>query len=214
MKTRDAFAFRDFDANKFLSTAMKESGLTLTPKELLGTIGEGFGEVDGDLVVVGVRQVSLAALGVDTTDINSLQDARRKFFALQTRLDDFIRRIIRHQQRLKDFAMYTFNTKISAFLFTQYTKIINSVLPYTYAVKGTVDDIDTLQRRYFKDIFATRLRAARKAAGLKQSDVAAQIGLNQNSYSAYEQKRNLPTVAMLGILCRVLDTTPNKLLDF
>ena len=211
MKTKDAFAFRDFDADIFISNALDACGLNLTPEKLLGT---AIYFEQGDLIAQGIGQAGLSALGVDTADINSLQDARRKFFALQTRLDDFIRRIIRHQQRLKDFAMYTFNTKISAFLFTQYTKIINSVLPYTYAVKGTVDDIDTLQRRYFKDIFATRLRAARKAAGLKQSDVAAQIGLNQNSYSAYEQKRNLPTVAMLGILCRVLDTTPNKLLDF
>lgn len=204
MKTRDAFAFRDFDANKFISHALDAYGLNLTPEKLLGT---AIYFEQGDLIAQGIGQAGLSALGVDTADINSLQDARRKFFALQTRLDDFIRRIIRHQQRLKNFSMYTNNPQHSAIFFTKYTQIINSVLSYTYAIKGTIDNIDTLQRCYVEETFATRLRQARKAAGLRQSDLGARIGLTGSAIGAYEQGRNEPDLALLAMISKELGKT-------
>ena len=208
MKTKDAFAFRDFDANKFISHALDACGLNLTPEKLLGT---AIYFVQGDLIAQGIGTAGLSALGVDTADINSLQDARRKFFALQTRLDDFIRRIIRHQQRLKNFSMYTNNPQHSAIFFTKYTQIINSVLSYTYAVKGTIDNIDTLQHCYVDETFATRLRQARKAKGWTQAELGAQVGLKGNSISSYELGRTEPDIALLVMLSKKLEKPLNWL---
>ena len=62
--------------------------------------------------------------------------------------------------------------------------------------------------------FAERLRAARKAAGLRRLDVAASLGSSQNAYANYEQNIAAPTLPTLIRLCELLNVTPNELLGF
>ena len=60
--------------------------------------------------------------------------------------------------------------------------------------------------------FGRRLRAARKARGLTQSEAARQLGVTKAALSAWEVGRNLPDALMLGKLGRVYVKTADALL--
>lgn len=57
-----------------------------------------------------------------------------------------------------------------------------------------------------------RLRAARKAKGLTQAEVAALVGIRQQSYYLYESGKQDPKSEVLADLCRALDVSPDYLL--
>ena len=206
MKTKDAFALRNFDVDNFIRAKLDECGLNkISCADILKA-----------------RQLADISLGIDTTDIFSLQEARRKYFKLQTILDDFIRHIGRHQQRLRNFHSAVFldsdtreiPTQRIKKIFSTYTVLLNNVLPYSYTLLEIIANIDAAQKKYYREKFSTRLRQARKAKGLKQTDIAAQIGLAYTAYGGYERGRSSPDVAHIGILSQILDTTPNWLFGF
>ena len=60
--------------------------------------------------------------------------------------------------------------------------------------------------------FSKRLAAARKAAGLKQREVASAIGVAQGTYAAYETGTREPDVEKLKVIAAVLGVSADKLL--
>lgn len=212
MKTKDAFALRNFDADKFLTEQFQKCGLhEMTLERFRCVLGRA----------KDIKDI-LHILGIPVADIDGLQSARRKYFKLQTILDDFIRRIGRHQQRLRNFQSAVFldsdtreiPTQRIKKIFSTYTVLLNNVLPYSYTLLEIIANIDAAQKKYYREKFSTRLRQARKAKGLKQTEIAAQIGLVYTAYGGYERGRSSPDVAHIGILSQILDTTPNWLFGF
>lgn len=57
-----------------------------------------------------------------------------------------------------------------------------------------------------------RIRERRKELGLKQGDLAAEIGATQATISSYESGETSPTADMLVAIARVLRTSPDWLL--
>lgn len=57
-----------------------------------------------------------------------------------------------------------------------------------------------------------RLREARKASGLTQLSVAAAVGAQRQSVSAWERGRYLPTTPQLYVLCLVLGVSADLVL--
>ena len=57
-----------------------------------------------------------------------------------------------------------------------------------------------------------RLKAARKAKGLTQAEVAALVGIRQQSYYLYESGKQDPRSEVLAGLCRALDVSADYLL--
>jgi DNA-binding transcriptional regulator YiaG len=57
------------------------------------------------------------------------------------------------------------------------------------------------------------IRAARRARGLSQHQVAQVLGLTQPSVSAWEQGKSLPAVGVLSPLSRLLGLDPAELLE-
>lgn len=66
-----------------------------------------------------------------------------------------------------------------------------------------------------REIFPYRLASARKAKGLRQSDLATLIGVTPASVSNWETgARNLGSTEVLSLLCVALGVTPGYLLGF
>ena len=61
--------------------------------------------------------------------------------------------------------------------------------------------------------FGEKIKDARKSKNLTQKQLAEKIGAKHNSVSDWENDKNRPDAATIEILCRVLDITPNYLLD-
>lgn len=58
-----------------------------------------------------------------------------------------------------------------------------------------------------------RFKHARMLAGLKQSELAKALGISTVAVSAWEHGRALPNVKRLGQVAKLLNTTPEKLLE-
>lgn len=63
-----------------------------------------------------------------------------------------------------------------------------------------------------KDIHE-RIAYARKAAGLTQDAVADHFGIRRASVAQWEVKRTRPSIERINELARLLDTTPEWLID-
>lgn len=62
--------------------------------------------------------------------------------------------------------------------------------------------------------FGKNLREAIAAKGVTQRDLAAQIGVKQAAVSLWINDRRRPDFETLLALCRVLDVSPNDLLEW
>lgn len=58
-----------------------------------------------------------------------------------------------------------------------------------------------------------RIRALRKAAGLRQVDLAGHLGISFQQLQKYETAKNRISAATLHILCRVLRTKPDAVFE-
>ena len=68
-----------------------------------------------------------------------------------------------------------------------------------------------LDRQYRKE-FGRRLKAARQAAGLTQMDIVNFLRSSPNKYASYEQNKSAPSIETLIRLCKILNTSADKLL--
>ena len=62
-------------------------------------------------------------------------------------------------------------------------------------------------------IVGENLKAARKAKGLAQKEVAAMLGKYQSDYSDYERGKTQLDYEKIVFLCKQLDISPNDLFD-
>ena len=56
-----------------------------------------------------------------------------------------------------------------------------------------------------------KLKYYRTAAELKQSEIAAKIGVSQNAVSSWETNRTEPNLSQLALLCKILDCSMSEL---
>lgn len=63
-------------------------------------------------------------------------------------------------------------------------------------------------------LLGPKLRAARKAKGLRQEDMANMIGVTRSNYTKYETDCASPPYDVLSTICRILEISPNYLLDY
>ncbi len=61
--------------------------------------------------------------------------------------------------------------------------------------------------------FPNRLRALRKAAGLRQQEVAAHLHIHRTAYVKYETGRATPSLESIRLLCRLFHVSADELLD-
>jgi len=59
-----------------------------------------------------------------------------------------------------------------------------------------------------------RIKEARKAAGLSQSDTATRLGITQPTVSGWESGDYAPDMRHISAMCELFSVTPNQLLGF
>lgn len=194
MKSKNAFALRGFDFDNFLQKQLAECGLSPN---------------------------ALKKFEADTNSFDEMQRARKAYTRLAEKLKNFRMKIVRHNGRLLKYqrAVYQLGiidddtyyfsiikprSKRTGELSAKYTDFARKLLEVEDTIKGIIYNLDQNQRGHYTKIFATRLREARKAAGLTQAELAAQIGMTQGGYTSYENFAREPSLGTLAILSKVL----------
>lgn len=188
MKTKDAFAFRNFDEKKILARSFFKD----------------FRLPDGD---------DETALGVfDAEDFWDAADAEKKLEQLHKLSDRIIRLnklIVRHVKRLRKFWQATRDDRaaklLQDYLWYEEAVTLCGLKLGSYFINGE-DKLDTLCRSEF----GQRIKAARKAVKLKQVDVARRLHIPPSTFASYEQGRNDPPLPVLRRIARILSLDMNQ----
>ncbi|MBR0289578.1 MAG: helix-turn-helix transcriptional regulator [Selenomonadaceae bacterium] len=192
-KTKNAFALRDFDFDKFIRDK---------------------------LLVCGLSPNALISMDADKNNFADMQRARKAYQKLDEELKNFRSRLTRHNERYQRYGRlitekvaslddddYYFSvlkpkSKRMMILSDKYTAIAVKILEFEDNIKGIIYNLDQYQRGYYAKIFAMRLREARKAAGLTQNELAEKLGVKRGTYNAYETARNEPNISVLALVAR------------
>lgn len=189
MKTKNAFALRDFDEQKFLQRQLKACGLS--DRALI--------KPDGNV-----------------DDFDDLLRTRRAYLDFCDNLFQWRQRLNRHGDRLDryqaalgrliataDDDVLKPKSKRTVALSDQYAAIAKTIIDAEKRATVMRDQVDIAQRSYCLKIFARRLKETRKSLRMTQTDFGKVFGLSQRIISNYELGQREPSLAMLKILARI-----------
>ena len=72
---------------------------------------------------------------------------------------------------------------------------------------------DELKQKQFKIHFAETLKSARKAAGVTQEQLAAELDVDRSLIAKYESAAAMPNAANIPKICRLLNLTAEELFE-
>lgn len=199
---RKAFAFRDFDHNKFLQRPLFK-----------------FVEVDGvhflkdNLQGDGKIFESLSP----TDNVNQNEFNLKKLKAIQEKLLYYQQVLIdkKHIPRLIRFKRATHNLdlkKRAEELQVKYDKYASIITMIQAHVREEISELEKIIQQQNKNIFAQRLKQARQAKGLTQKELATAVDMTQGGYVSYEIARREPPLTTLIRLSKTLEKTTDWLL--
>lgn len=190
-KTKDAFAFRDFDAERILQrNFFRELNLPeMTDEEILQSFK-----------------------AADENSIDVMEEKLHTVKATYERLEKYRRLINRHYQTRCD----KYNKSKARALGVKVPELKRAAptLDYFTAELSCIELIDKLgkiycelekqiQRQYRLD-FSARLKKARIAAGLTQKQLGDLIQISPNGYGQYENGKRDPSIPTIFRLLRIL----------
>ena len=202
MKTKNAFAFRDFDSSRILQRPFFKN-FYFEPDKSDAEILESLNNVTEDFVDIWERRLY---------EIKAILD----------RLTEFRHLIDRHNELRLD----KYNKKKSMSENVKITELKHPahVMEYfsaSLSVAELINKFKTLycridkniQARYRKE-FANRLKQGRKSLGLTQKKVGDLIGVSPQAFYLYEKgKRDAPIPTIIR-LAKVLNMSGNQILGF
>jgi len=199
MKTKNAFALRDFDEQKFLQRQLNACGLS--DRALI--------KPDGNV-----------------DDFDDLLRTRQAYLKFCDNLFQWRQRLNRHGDRLgkysailgrliattDDDALKPKSARVNA-LSERYAAIAKTIIDAEKKATVMRDQVDVAQRNYCLKIFARRLKETRKSLRMTQRAFGEIFGLSQRGYSDYEQSLREPSTSMLKILARISNRPVGWFLD-
>lgn len=200
MKTRDAFALRGFDEQKFLQRQLNACGLS--DRALI--------KPDGNV-----------------DDFDDLLRTRQAYLKFCDNLFQWRQRLVRHNDRLgryqaalgrliataDDDVLKPKSTRAVAFS-DRYAAIAKTIADAEKKATVMRDHVDVAQRNYCLKIFARRLKETRKSLRMTQADFGKVFGVTQKTISNYENAAREPSLAMLKILFQLSNRPIDWLLGF
>ena len=97
-------------------------------------------------------------------------------------------------------------------LLKSYDDVQNAIKKLQNLIQSCIAEITDAYEKADQRIFAMRLRQARMAAGLTQTQLATQIGMTQGGYTGYENSVREPSIATLKRISRILNKPTDWLL--
>ena len=208
------FAFRDFSAQHvFQRRFFAEFGFdkTLTDDEILF---HEFGFIDiPDEVLPDEALNHPAMIRIRDASNDDLEHITEKLSDLIYCLDRYLRRIHNHCQRLERYITSTATViadgtaaniektrsryKLGRELNHLYWNIYHEIKFLLDKVNKAFKKIDDKVQHVYRKIFADRLKSARRAAKMSQTEFGAICGLSQRVISGYEVASREPTLATL-----------------
>lgn len=227
MKTRDAFAFRNFDEQRILSRNFFR------------------GWREGCHVEDGLSDEEILAR-FSATDEDSPETTLRKIAVLESltvRVGDYQVRILQHGENLAVYARFlehkimkdeTVNieqirarhnrAEELSLKYRGYLYQWSEMAPHKFGISmrdiggllnkiaERYDALDAKRKLFYRRKFAERLRQARKAMGLTQKIFADKLGMSQTGYMQYETARRDPSIPTLIEIAKKLQRPTDWLL--
>lgn len=208
-KTQSAFAFRDFDGERILQRRyFKDFSFdsTKTDAEILASMGAN------DFDSFETTQKKLDALGVVLVKATEYQKHMKRHGKRLTKYAYAVAKKIAIDEKA-DISALRARHKRAEELSMKYCGCISDTDGTTTFFQGgiTVEVVGSLCQRiaesykeldekiktHYRNIFAERLKEARRKAELTQAELSKSLGLTKNAVSNYEQAIREPTLATL-----------------
>lgn len=208
MKSHDAFALRGFDAEQIL-----QRNFFL---QQLGIVHDDSDENTLDLM--DARNVDFRGSAEMVIRLKDLQKLKTAVAAYTKLLDVHIRRLesisTYYARKFMDTAAPTWQEKYRRAQKLQ--QAYNDAADKLSVLQKKINELEragdkALDEQRRKE-FANRLKAARQKAGLKQSEVAAQVKVTTATIASYEQAISAPQIPMLIRLAQILNASADELL--
>lgn len=208
MKTKAAFALRGFDSERILQR-----------KFFLHWLGFAHEDTDSNAIDIYNAAANSHRGSAEMVKLLSyLQKLKVAVSAYKKMLDVHIKRL----ETLRNVYTEKFAETAAQIWQEKYRRAKD--LQQTYS--GAIDNLRILQAKIGKleqdgekaidkqrrKEFAERLQDARQQAGLKQSEVAAQVKIASTTLANYEQGRSDPSIPMLIRIAQALNISTDKLL--
>ena len=212
MKTRDAFALRDFDDKRILQRPFFS--------KLRADFHFADNASDDEILDATFGEAAIKYLGVSATE-TELEKLRK----LQSDAERYRKRIKKHVTRLKKFLdsrarkftttgleKYKNQYEQCAGLLLQYNWFEEATEIFNLKIGGLCFESERILDSLWRNEFGRQLKLARVAKGLRQQDVANKLRIPTSTFASYEQGRNDPSLPTLIRISKLLDLNLNKLL--
>lgn len=200
MKTKNAFAFRNFDSERILQRPYFKV-FRFTPDK-----------TDAEILssVSGIKEDSIKILEQKLKTIKTIYNSLENFHKLierhnETRLDKY------NEKKMKVEGVTIFELKRHAPVLEYFTASLR-ILELMDKVRKKYYEIEKMiQERYRKEL-ADRLKQMRQARGLKQKKLGELVEVSPQGFSLYERgERDIPIHTIIR-LAKVLNVSSDELL--
>ena len=220
MKTKNAFALKNFDATRILQRNFFLSKLGFVHEET-ATNGFAYKETDADTLDLNdVRNV--AHLG-SAEMVERLNDLQKLKVAVSAYTKLVVAHIVCLDELSTNYAKKFVETAAQMWQ-EKYRRAQNLRQAYDDTLSKLIDlerKIEKIEKAGEKAIdqqrrkeFAERLQDARKKTGMRQSDLAKIVGVAPATIANYEQGRADPQIPLLIRLAQTLNISADELLGF
>jgi len=203
MKTRDAFAIKNFVEHRIIASLAVD--------------------IEGDDEQILYRYQAAVQSKSFAEDDERAADVKRHLADLMTAANQYQTRLTRHNDRLMRYTVFLIENfdvdvviqskvKRAKKLSARYADACRALQDLQRTLYDLILKVDEQREARPRAIFSTRLRAARKAVGLTQQQVADKLEMTASGYNQYELARRDPSIPTLIKIARILNRSADWLL--
>lgn len=201
MKTREAFALRDFNP-----AAILQQKFFRTRFKLLNATDD---ETNLDELF---NPAAVAHLGS-----KEMQERLHEAERLKKIVAVYTKRLLNHELKLEKFLQRELDdaTHARAWILQQsYLVAINLCGKLQARIGQLIRDGRKTISKMFDAEFGERIQAARELIGMSRDELSFQLGFSLNTVGQYERGERQPTPLTIVQMCEILGRTPNQLFGF
>ena len=210
MKTKNAFAFRDFDAKRILQRPFFKAfnfDDTKTDAEILQSLSLSD---DDSLPTIESKHETLNAI------FDSLSRLRVLIGNVHCkRLSCYRRKLTKKVNSVEDGALKKLleerHQREQSFAFTYLLEINDDIAELMKTVENQWRALETKLQEVYRENFAERLKQARIKANLSRKQLGDTINISPNGYGQYESARREPSLTSLIRIARTLNVSTDWL---
>lgn len=218
-KTKDAFAFRDFNVDKILQRKFFsdkfdfekdfEVSADSTNKDFLAA----FKSAGQNAERRRIKLKELAVFSAVNFGVIKLYEMRlsRHMIRIAKILDALAYKIANSDEQSENWRRQYRRAKD---LDKKYFEIDFAVSRFRIAAAETYEKFNIVVKRAYRKKFSERLKWLRRSCNFTQTQLAAELDITVGAYQFYEKGKSEPSLITLIRLCNALKVSPDNLLGF